>query len=112
MTNLPDDSIKVDQADLAGRADGPQATPAKVVVDPEVMGGRPCFAGTRVPADIVMASVDKGIEWSRLVASYPFLTEAHVAAARAYLNTSKDQPVELQDWLRKGLRAGMSQGPG
>lgn len=61
------------------------ATPAVIVTDPEVMGGSPCFAGTRVPASIVVESVDRGVSWERLVASYPFLTAEHLSAARVFL---------------------------
>ncbi|QDQ29306.1 DUF433 domain-containing protein [Chitinimonas arctica] len=64
---------EVDQAD------------ALVVTDPEILGGVPVFAGSRVPVDIVLASLDKGIALDRLCTSYPFLTKAHLAAARTYM---------------------------
>ena len=48
------------------------------------MGGTPVFAGTRVPVDIVLASVGAGIARDRLQASYPFLTDDHLQAARVY----------------------------
>ena len=57
---------------------------ALVMTDPEIMGGLPVFAGTRVPIDTVLASIDKGIDWPRLVDSYPFLTDELVHAARTY----------------------------
>lgn len=57
---------------------------AFVTTDPEIMGGLPVFKGTRVPIDTVLASVDKGIDWQRLVDSYPFLTGELVHAARIY----------------------------
>lgn len=57
----------------------------KLVVEaPEVLGGVPCFAGTRVPIDNVLASLDKGVATSRVLQSYPFLTAAHIEAARVY----------------------------
>lgn len=55
-----------------------------VKADPEVMSGEPCFAGTRVPIDNVLASLDKGIPKKRIVESYPFLTDAHIDSARIY----------------------------
>jgi uncharacterized protein (DUF433 family) len=55
-----------------------------VTEDPEVLGGVPCFAGTRVPIDNVLASLDKGMTKERVVNSYPFLTDAHIDAARVY----------------------------
>jgi uncharacterized protein (DUF433 family) len=63
---------EVDQAD------------ALVSVDPEVMGGEPVFAGSRVPIDIVLGSVDTGVDQQRLQDSYPFLTPLHLVAARVW----------------------------
>lgn len=55
-----------------------------IVEDSELLGGMPCFAGTRVPIDNVLASLDKGVAISRVLQSYPFLTDAHLEAARVY----------------------------
>ena len=63
---------EVDQAD------------ALVTTDPEVMGGVPVFAGTRVPVAIVLGSLATGIQLDRLKDSYPFLTEAHIQAAQVF----------------------------
>jgi uncharacterized protein (DUF433 family) len=70
-----------------------------VTKDAEVMGGQPCFAGTRVPIATVLASVDKGVSRERLQASYPFLTEAHVEAARVYqqIHPRRGRPPRLRD---------------
>ena len=57
---------------------------AMIRENPEVMGGAAVFAGTRVPIDIVLASIDKGVNRKRLDASYPFLTDEHIEAARTY----------------------------
>lgn len=63
---------EVDQAD------------ALVNTDPEIMGGAPVFAGTRVPIDIALGSLAAGVHLDRLKASYPFLTEAHIQSAKVY----------------------------
>lgn len=55
-----------------------------IVENQDVMNGLPCFVGTRVPIDMVLPSVDAEVEWDRLLASYPFLTQAHIDAARVY----------------------------
>jgi uncharacterized protein (DUF433 family) len=55
-----------------------------VVTGLDVMGGVAVFAGTRVPIDIVLESVAAGVDFGRLKASYAFLTEAHLQAARVY----------------------------
>jgi uncharacterized protein (DUF433 family) len=46
------------------------------------MGGATVFAGTRVPIDTVLGSMAAGVDGDRLRASYPFLTDAHLQAAR------------------------------
>ncbi|UXI68873.1 DUF433 domain-containing protein [Tahibacter amnicola] len=51
---------------------------------PEIMNGAPVFSGTRVPIDIVLSSLEDNTDMGRLRASYPFLTDAHVDAARTY----------------------------
>ncbi|WP_028998350.1 DUF433 domain-containing protein [Azohydromonas australica] len=57
---------------------------ALITTDAQVLGGAPVFAGTRVPIDSVLASLDAGIELPRLQDSFPFLTQAHVGSARVY----------------------------
>jgi uncharacterized protein (DUF433 family) len=57
---------------------------ALVSVDPEVMGGAPCFTGTRVPIDTVLASLDRGVGKAELRESFQFLTDTHLSAARVY----------------------------
>lgn len=73
-------------------------TPPLVMVDPEIMGGEPVFAGTRVPVDNVLGSLEKDIAWDRLLASYPFLTDAHVEAAHQYRqNHPRVAPLSLAE---------------
>ena len=55
-----------------------------VTVDPEILGGTPVFAGTRVPVDTVVASLKKGIDRKRIFGAYPSLTDEHLDAARVY----------------------------
>lgn len=59
--------------------------PPRVVVDPEVMRGAACLAGSRLPAVTLVAMVDGGESWERIVESWPWLTLQHVNAARAWL---------------------------
>ena len=71
--------------DAAARAKEVDLADMLVTSEPEVMGGAPCFAGTRVPVASVLASLEEGDSMERLQASYPFLTEAHLDAGRVYL---------------------------
>lgn len=61
-------------------------TPSPLIAeDPAILGGVPCFAGTRVPIEHVLASLDKGVSLELLQSSWPFLTEAHIQEARRYV---------------------------
>jgi uncharacterized protein (DUF433 family) len=59
------------------------ANPA-IEVSENVMDGHPVFAGTRVPLDVVLSSLDAGIPFERVQESYEFLTPDLVEAARVY----------------------------
>jgi uncharacterized protein (DUF433 family) len=60
-----------------------------VVIDPEIMWGTPCLAGSRLPAQALFAMVDSGAPWERIVQGWPWLTPQHVKAARAWLADSR-----------------------
>jgi len=59
--------------------------PPFIATDPEVLGGMPCFVGTRVPIAAVVASLDAGMTREQLDAWVPGVTQAHIEAARAWL---------------------------
>jgi len=61
--------------------------PPVVVVDPDILGGTPCLAGSRLPAKTLVACADKN-DWGRVLESWPWLTPAHVDAARVWLASS------------------------
>jgi uncharacterized protein (DUF433 family) len=72
---------------------------ALITTDAQVMGGAPIFAGTRVPIDTVLPSLDVGVDLPRLQASFPFLTQAHVGAVRVYaeVHLRRGRPRRLAD---------------
>jgi uncharacterized protein (DUF433 family) len=72
------------------------ATLPAVEVHPEVMGGTPVLAGSRLPVATLLACVDAGDSWERIVDSWPFLTPARVEAARAY---AAQHDVAVRPWL-------------
>jgi uncharacterized protein (DUF433 family) len=69
---------------VMGRMKAVERAQKLITVDPEILGGAPVFAGTRVPVDTVTASLKNGIDRKRILASYPFLTDEHMEAARVY----------------------------
>jgi uncharacterized protein (DUF433 family) len=55
-----------------------------ISADPGIMSGMPVFAGTRVPVEIVTASLNKGIDGARILKAYPSLTPEHLEAAKVH----------------------------
>jgi uncharacterized protein (DUF433 family) len=60
----------------------------RIVTNENVMSGAPCFAGTRIPVESVIALFDYGCSDSRVRMIYPVLTAADVEQARS-LDTVK-----------------------
>jgi len=85
-----------------------------VEANPEVMGGAAVFSGTRVPIETVIASLDRGIARHRIAASYPFLTDEHIKAARIYakVHPRRGRPPRMSqthpDWKFKSSRIARS----
>jgi len=48
--------------------------------DPEILGGEPCFNGTRVPLETVVDNLAGGHSVEEILANYPSLTREHVQA--------------------------------
>jgi uncharacterized protein (DUF433 family) len=51
-----------------------------VSIDPEVVGGEPCFTDTRVPLETVVDNLAAGHSVERILKSYPTLRSEHVEA--------------------------------
>lgn len=61
----------------------------RIHCDAAVLGGEPVFAGTRLPIATLLACMDAGDSWERIVASWPWVTHAHVQAAREWVASPK-----------------------
>ena len=55
-----------------------------VVSDPEIMGGRPCLSGTRIPVDLILDYMADGWSFSRLQQEYQDLREDDIRAVLRY----------------------------
>ncbi|HEY3779553.1 MAG TPA: DUF433 domain-containing protein [Fimbriimonadaceae bacterium] len=51
-----------------------------VSIDPEVVGGEPCFTNTRVPLETVVDNLAGGRSIQEILSSYPSLERKHVEA--------------------------------
>jgi uncharacterized protein (DUF433 family) len=56
------------------------AMPTVVVRDPEILGGRPLFRGTRVPVEVLFENLEDGLTIDEIVESYPSLDKADLIA--------------------------------
>jgi uncharacterized protein (DUF433 family) len=66
-----------------------QSVKKKVVsVDPEVMGGTPCFTGTRVPVQTLLDYVEAGDSIDEFLEDFPTVTRQQVIA---FLEAAKER---------------------
>jgi uncharacterized protein (DUF433 family) len=69
-----------------------------ISIDPDVCGGKPCIAGTRIRVwDIHVWHDLRGESPEQIVASFPRLTLADVHAALAYYLDHREE-IERQVW--------------
>jgi len=56
----------------------------RVVVDPQVMAGKPIIRNTRIPVDLLVLMVGQGIPEAEILREYPRLEVADIRAALTY----------------------------
>ena len=54
-----------------------------IAVDPQVMHGTTCIAGTRIPVSVVLDNLASGMTPDESFAEYPTLTQESIGAALA-----------------------------
>ena len=73
----------VNQGALRPPATPPTRPGVPLSADPEVMGGRTVFAGTRVPVEVLFENLADGLTVYEIVASYPTLRKEDVLSVLA-----------------------------
>ena len=56
----------------------------RISIDPAVMVGKPCIAGTRMPVDLILRELGDGLGVEEVIAAHPFLTVEDIRAAQAF----------------------------
>ncbi len=56
----------------------------RIVIDPDVMQGKPVIRGTRITVDLLLRKLSEGATEAELLDAYPHLTATDVRAALAY----------------------------
>ena len=64
---------------------------SRIAVDPAVMRGAPCVAGTRIPVAMLVRMVGQGISIDDIVADYPQLSAEDVLEAVRFAAASVDR---------------------
>ena len=60
----------------------------RIVVDPDILVGKPVIKGTRVPVCLIVELVAAGMTSKQIIEEYPQLKEEDVKAAQLYMKVS------------------------
>lgn len=55
-----------------------------ITQDPEILGGKPIVAGTRMSVETILELISSGMEKEEIIKEYPFLTKKQIQAAVDY----------------------------
>lgn len=61
--------------------------PRNIEIRPEVMMGKPCLKGTRIPVYLILEKLGAGETIEDILAAYPQLSKDHITAAFQYAAT-------------------------
>jgi uncharacterized protein (DUF433 family) len=65
-------------------------------IDPDIMHGDLCFAGTRVPLSVFLDNVEDGISLEEFIQSYPTIRKEQIQAVIQWKNNAIRQAAGLQ----------------
>jgi uncharacterized protein (DUF433 family) len=69
----------------------------RIVVDREILSGRPVIRGTRIPVSLILNLLGHGYDFARIKEAYPRLTDEDIQAAVQYaeacLKRAEDLPL-------------------
>ncbi len=65
----------------------------RITVDPEVMGGRACIRGLRIPVAVIVRLVARGASFEEILAGYPDLTREDIQQALEYAAWLTDERI-------------------
>lgn len=69
----------------------------RIVLDPAVMGGKPCIRGTRVTVGAITGLLASGASELEILELYPYIEAADIRAALAYATwRTEEREVPLQ----------------
>lgn len=58
--------------------------PERIVLNPDIMGGKPCIRGTRVTVGVLVGMLSKNHDRQEILTLYPYLKSEDIDAALEY----------------------------
>jgi uncharacterized protein (DUF433 family) len=75
--------------------------PERITVDPEIMMGKPCLSGTRIPVYVLLQKMAAGETEAELLSIYPQLIRADLMAVWEYAARAAAEEIILAEtWVR------------
>jgi len=71
----------------------------RITFDPQIMGGRACIRGMRIPVSVIVGQIAHGATFEEILEGYPDLEREDIQAAleyAAWLTKEEVYPVEAQ----------------
>lgn len=69
--------------------------PTNIEINPDIMGGKPCIKGTRIPAALIVQMIAGGDTVEDILRAYPQLAKEHVLACLQYAADAISEEVVL-----------------
>jgi uncharacterized protein (DUF433 family) len=60
------------------------ATFDRITFDPQILGGRACIRGMRIPVSVIVGQIAHGASFEEILAGYPDLERADIEQALSY----------------------------
>ena len=67
----------------------------RVTFDPQIMGGRACIRGMRIPVSVVVGQIAHGASFDEVLAGYPDLERGDIEEALRYAAWLAQEQVKL-----------------
>jgi uncharacterized protein (DUF433 family) len=71
------------------------SAPVQIVINPQVCGGRPIIAGTRMRVSDILDMLAEGVAVDEIIADFPYVSRDQVKACLQYAARAFDHPVVL-----------------
>ncbi len=67
----------------------------RISVDPEICGGRPTIAGTRMRVTDILELLANGVSEQQIVADFPYVAVEDIRASLTYAASIADEPARF-----------------